>query len=183
PAVYPQSKMPFIEHPLFGSARARNTDLSLSNTMYVNPYAELVKGYQVYKTSNIQPQIEIKQDLSMLTQGLSARAMGYLRRVSFYRVNRAYQPFFYASQINPQTQSYNLVALNDGSATSLQPVGREFLDYTQDAKDIDSRVWLEGAINYSRIFNERHALGGMLVSYMSSYENANANDVILSLPA
>src|SRR5690606_21633295 len=64
-----------------------------------------------------------------------------------------------------------------------QPVGREFLDYTQDAKDIDSRVWLEGAINYSRIFNERHALGGMLVSYMSSYENANANDVILSLPA
>src|SRR5690606_38324679 len=125
PAVYPSSKMPFISHPLFGSAQTRNTDLSLSSTMYVNPYAEMVKGYQVYKTSNLQPQLEIKQDLSMLTQGLSARAMGYLRRVSFYRVNRAYVPFFYSSQINPQTQSYNLIALNDGSATSLDPEGRE----------------------------------------------------------
>src|SRR5690606_21761234 len=183
PAVYPQSKMPFIEHPLFGSARARNTDLSLSNTMYVNPYAELVKGYQVYKTSNIQPQIEIKQDLSMLTEGLSARAMGYLRRVSFYSVNRAYQPFFYSAQINPQTQSYNLIPLNDGSANSLDPVGREFLDYAQTAKDIDSRLWLEGAINYNRTVSEKHAVGGMLVAYMSNYENANTNDVILSLPA
>src|SRR5690606_6014473 len=137
----------------------RNSDLSLSSTMYVNPYAEMVKGYQVYKTSNLQPQIEIKQDLAMLTPGLSARAMGYLRRVSFYRVNRAYVPFFYSSQINPQTQSYNLVALNDGSATSLDPVGREFLDYNQDAKDIDSRVWLEGAINYNRTFKEKHAVG------------------------
>ncbi len=183
PAVYPASKMPFISHPLFGSAQTRNTDLSLTSTMYLNPYAEMVKGYQVYKTSNLQPQIEIKQDLAMLTPGLSARAMGYLRRVSFYRVNRAYVPFFYSSQINPQDQSYDLVPLNDGSSTSLQPVGREFLDYNQDAKDIDSRIWLEGAINYNRIFKEKHALGGMLVSYMSSYENANTNDVIQSLPA
>lgn len=183
PAIYPSSKLPFISHPLFGSAQTRNSDLSLTSTMYINPYAEMVKGYQVYKTSNLQPQIEIKQDLAGLTPGLSARAMGYLRRVSFYRVNRSYQPFFYSALINPQDQSYSLVPLNDGSATSLQPVGREFLDYNQDAKDIDSRLWLEGAVNYNRTFNERHALGGMLVSYLSSYETANENDVIQSLPA
>jgi len=183
PAVYPAAKMPFLEHPLFGSAQTRNSDMSLSSTMYVNPYAEMVKGYQVYKTSNLQPQIEIKQDFAGLTPGLTARAMGYLRRYSYYRVNRSYIPFYYSAILNPQDQSYNLVALNDGSANSLQPVGREFLDYNQEAKDIDSRLWLEGAINYNRIFDEKHAVGGMLVSYMSSYENANTNDVIQSLPA
>ncbi len=183
PAVYPASLQPFIDHPLFGSAQTRNTDLSLSSTMYVNPYAEMVKGYQVYKTSNIQPQLELKQDLSGITPGLSARAMGYLRRVSFYRVNRNYQPFFYQAHVNPQTQTYNLRALNDGSATSLQPVGREFLDFVQDAKEIDSRIWAEGTVNYNRVFNEKHAVGGMLISYMSSYETANEMDVIQSLPA
>ncbi|WP_228084964.1 TonB-dependent receptor [Mucilaginibacter sp. JRF] len=183
PAVYPASKLPFIEHPLFGSAQTRNSDLSLSSTMYVNPYAEMVKGYQVYKTSNLQPQLELKQDLGGLTPGLTARAMGYLRRISFYRVNRSYVPFYYSATINPQDQSYSLTALNDGSANSLQPVGREFLDYNQDAKEIDSRFWLEGSVNYNRTFKNKHAFGGMLVSYMSSYENANASDVIQSLPA
>jgi len=183
PAVYPASKLPFIEHPLFGSAQTRNTDLSLTPTMYLNPYAEMVKGYQVYKTSNLQPQIELKQDLNGLTEGLSARAMGYLRRVSFYRANRAYLPFYYSAIINPQDQSYNLVALNDGGQTSLNPVGRENLDFQQDAKEIDSRMWLEGSVNYNRVFDQKHSVGGMLVSYMSDYENINTNDLIQSLPA
>ncbi|MEJ2881588.1 SusC/RagA family TonB-linked outer membrane protein [Pedobacter sp. GR22-6] len=183
PAVYPASKLPFIEHPLFGSAQTRNTDLSLTPTMYLNPYAEMVKGYQVYKTSNLQPQIELKQDLNGLTEGLSARAMGYLRRVSFYRANRAYLPFYYSAIINPQDQSYNLVALNDGGQTSLSPVGRENLDFQQDAKEIDSRMWLEGSVNYNRVFDQKHSVGGMLVSYMSDYENINTNDLIQSLPA
>lgn len=182
PAVYPSSKLPFIEHPLFGSSQTRNSDLSLSSTMYINPYAELVKGYQVYKTSNLQPQLEIKQDLDGITQGLTARAMGYLRRISFYRVNRSYVPFFYSAVINPQDQTYNLTALNDGSANSLQPVGREFLDYNQDAKEIDSRLWVEGSINYNRIFG-KHAVAGTMISYISEYENANTNSVIQSLPA
>lgn len=183
PAVYPSSKLPFIEHPLFGSAQTRNSDLSLSSTMYVNPYAEMVKGYQVYKTSNLQPQLELKQNLEGITPGLTARAMGYLRRISFYRVNRSYVPFYYSAIINPQDQSYSLQPLNDGSANSLQPVGREFLDYNQDAKEIDSRFWLEGAVNYNRTFKKKHTVSGMLVSYMSSYENANAISLIQSLPA
>lgn len=182
PAVYPASKLPFIEHPLFGSAQTRNSDLSLSSTMFVNPYAELVKGYQVYKTSNLQPQLELQQDLNGITKGLTARAMGYLRRISFYRVVRSYSPFYYSAIINPQDQSYNLVALNDGSTNSLQPVGREFLDYNQNAKDIDSRLWAEGSLNYNRTF-DKHAVGAMMVGYMSDYENANTTNVIQSLPS
>ncbi len=183
PAVYPSGKLPFIEHPLFGSAQTRNTDLSLSSTLYTNPYAEMVKGYQVYKTSNLQPQLELKQDLAALTTGLSARAMGYLRRTSFYRVNRNYDPFFYSAVINAQDQSYNLTALNDGGQNSIGTVGTEVLNFSRDAKEIDSRMWLEGSVNYNRTFNNKHAVGGMLVSYLSDYENANVDELIQSLPS
>ncbi len=183
PAVYPADKLPFIEHPLFGSSQTRNSDLSLSSTMYVNPYAEMVKGYQQYKTSNLMPQVELKQDLNFITEGLSGRAMGYLRRISYYRINRNYIPFYYEAIVNPQDQSYSLRALNDGAANSLSPVGSESLNYAQDAKDIDSRLWAEAALTYNRTFQEKHAVGGMLISYLSNYETANANSVILSLPA
>lgn len=183
PAVYPDSKMPFLSHPLFGSGQTRNSDLTLSSTMYVNPYAEMVKGYQAYKTSNLQPQIELKQDLGSVTPGLTARAMGYLRRYSYYRISRAYSPFYYSASISPQDQSYSLTPLNDGSANALSPTGREHLGYDPEAKDVDSRLWLEGSLNYSRILKDKHALGGMLVSYLSNYESANELDVIQSLPA
>ncbi len=44
PAVYPQSKLPYIEHPLFGSNQTFNSG-GLTSTLYLNPYAEMVKGY------------------------------------------------------------------------------------------------------------------------------------------
>ena len=174
PALYPSSKLPFLEHPLFGSSQTRNTDLSLSSTMYMNPYAEMVKGYQTYKTSNMQPQIEIKQDLAAITEGLSARAMGYLRRYAYSSAVRNYSPFFYEAIVNSQDGSYNLKALNDGSANALRPTGTEYLNYDPNTpRNVDSRIWLEGTINYNRIFAEQHAVTGMLVSYISSYEDVS----------
>ena len=170
PALYPSSKLPFLEHPLFGSSQTRNSDLSLSSSMYMNPYAEMVKGYQTYKTSNMQPQIEIKQDLNGITEGLSARAMGYLRRYAFSSAQRSYSPFFYEAIVNSQDGSYNLKPLNDGSTNALNPTGTEYLGYEPTSRDVDSRIWLEGTINYNRTFAEKHAVSGMLVSYISSYE-------------
>lgn len=177
PSIYPAGKLPFIEHPLFGSSQTRNTDLSLSSTMYMNPYAEMVRGYQTYKTSNMQPQIEIKQDLNGITEGLSLRGMGYLRRYAYMSASRSYQPFFYEAIVNSQDGTYNLKALNDGSATALQPTGTEYLSYAPPTRDVDSRIWLEGTLNYSRTFAEKHAVSGMLVSYISSYESAIGNQV------
>lgn len=177
PSIYPADKLPFIEHPLFGSSQTRNTDLSLSSTMYMNPYAEMVRGYQTYKTSNMQPQIEIKQDLNGITEGLSLRGMGYLRRYAYMSASRSYQPFFYEAIVNSQDGTYNLKALNDGSATALQPTGTEYLSYAPPTRDVDSRIWLEGTLNYNRTFAEKHAVSGMLVSYISSYESAIGNQV------
>lgn len=181
PALYPQSKLPYIQHPLFGSSPTVNNG-ALTSTLYVNPYAEMVKGYSVYKTSNIQPQLEIKQNLNFIANGLSMRAMGYLRRYSRYEVSRNYNPFYYTAIIDPTTQDYTLKALNDGSATSLGTVGTEYLGYSEGEKELDSRLWLEGSLNYNHTFNTKHTVSGMLISYISNYEKGNAGGVTASLP-
>jgi TonB-linked SusC/RagA family outer membrane protein len=181
PAVYPQSKLPYLEHPLFGSARMLNNG-GLTTTLYVNPYAEMVKGYAVYKTSNLQPQLELKQNLNFITPGLNARAMGYLTRKSYFDVSRGYNPFYYVADIDPATLAYSLRALNDGSANSVGLAGTEYLGYSEGNKVVDSRLWLEGALNYNHTFGIKHQVGAMLISYMSSYQTGNAGNVTASLP-
>lgn len=181
PAVYPQSKLPYITHPLFGSARTVDAN-GLTSTLYVNPYAQMVRGYSVYKTSNLQPQVELKQNLNFITPGLSFRTMGYLRRYSYYSVDRSYNPFYYSAIIDPTTQDYNLVVLNDGSATSIGTVGTEYLGYNEGNKVVDSRFWLEASVNYNRTFKDKHAVGSTLIAVASNYETGNAGSVTASLP-
>ncbi|THU40179.1 TonB-dependent receptor [Niastella caeni] len=181
PAVYPREKMPYLEHPLFGSAVAIPSG-SLNQYLYVNPYAEMVKGYSTYKSSNVQPQIELKQKLDFLTKGLSFRSMAYLRRTSFYSVSRNYNPFYYAAQVNSDGKDYNIISLNDGSAGSVGVAGSEYLGYSETGKDIDSRIWLEGSIDYNRLFRDMHRVGASLISYMSSYETGNGGNLNTSLP-
>jgi TonB-linked SusC/RagA family outer membrane protein len=180
PAVYPATLLPYMNHPLFGSAQVQTSD-GVATNLYLNPFAELVKGFQVYKNSTIQPQIQLKQDFGFITKGLSFRGMGYLRRYAHYALNRSYIPFYYDALIDPETHAYQLRALNDGGPNSIDPTGREFLDYVQDGKDINSTFWLEGALSYNRIFS-KHEVGGSLISYISDFESGNAGTLIASLP-
>lgn len=177
PKVYPKENLPFINHPLFGGA----TTGFNSEQLLINPYAEMVRGYQTKKASTIQSQIEIKQNLDALTSGLSARAMGYLKRYSYYEVARLYNPFYYSSRISPETGELNLDVLNDGGEGSMGVVGTEYLGYNEGDKKLDSRIYLEAAVNYARTFNEKHAVSGMLINVLSSYELGNAGSVQNSL--
>lgn len=182
PAVYPAEMLPFIEHPLFGSRQTFSSTGDLTSTLYVNPYAEMVRGYSVHKTSNLMPQLELKQNLKFITSGLAFRGMAYVRRISSFIVNRQYNPFYYEPVVNPLTGEYTLRALNDGSAGSVGTVGSETLGYAESGKDINSMIWAQGALDYNRRFNNKHDVGGMLISYLSSYEEGNGGNVTASLP-
>jgi TonB-linked SusC/RagA family outer membrane protein len=181
PAVYPKEKMPYLQHPLFGSA-VYTPSGSLNQFLYVNPYAEMVKGYSTYKSSNVQPQLELKQKLDFLIKGLSFRSMAYLRRTAFYSVDRSYNPFYYSAQIMSDGRGYNLIPLNHGAAGSVGVAGTEYLSYSEKDKNVDSRIWLEGSLDYSRLFRDVHRIGGSLISYLSSYETGNGGDLNTSLP-
>lgn len=177
--VYPSSYLPFIEHPLFGGALSGGT----TGSILINPYAEMVRGYQVSKASTVQTQVELQQDLKGITPGLSANAMGYVRRYSYFDVARQYNPFYYQSFISPVTGELELNVLNDGGPGSVGVVGTEFLDYGQGGKNLDSRIYLQTTINYNRTFNEKHAVTGMLTNLLSSFEQGNAGTIQSSLPA
>lgn len=177
--VYPSSFLPYVEHPLFGGAPAGNG----SNRLLINPYAEMVKGYETWKASTIQAQLELKQDLSAITQGLSARAMSYIRRYSFYSVSRSYNPFYYSGYISPVDGEFDISVINPGGQGSIGTTGTEYLGYGEGAKNLDSRIYLETAVNYNRTFNEKHAVSGMLINLLSSYEQGNSGSVQNSLPA
>src|SRR5690606_23577462 len=70
PAVFPASDISYANYPLFG-----NAPRGQSNQVYANPYASMVSGFQQYNRTQLNVQLEIKQDLDFLTEGLNARLM------------------------------------------------------------------------------------------------------------
>ncbi|MBF4470530.1 TonB-dependent receptor [Flavobacterium sp. HJJ] len=179
PAAYPRELLPYIEHPLFGGAVTGNG----STTLLTNPYAEMVKGYEEYKASTVQTQVELKQDLKDVIPGLKARAMGYVKSYSYYRVSRQYNPFYYSATINPDTQEISLGLLNSGGEGSIGIPGTEYLNYSEGDKKVNSNLYLETAINYNAVFDKKHDVSGMLIGILQSNQSGNAGNLQASLPS
>lgn len=143
---------------------------------YLNPYADMIRGYKDESRSVIMATVELKQDLNFIAKGLSARIMGNTTRYSFYNVNRAYNPFYYSlGSYDPQIDTYTLVELNPDTGT-------QYLEYSEGVKEISSSSYYEGAINYNETFLDRHEISGMLVGIMREHIYANAGNLQKSLP-
>ena len=171
PATFPASALSKVEHPLFG-----NATLASSGAGYINPYAMMVSGFQQYNTSTLNVQLEVKQDLKFVTEGLNARIMAYTQRYSYFDLSRAYTPFYYsATPTSADGKNYSLSLLNELNAT-------EYLNYSQGAKVQNSTTYMEAAVNYNRTFGEKHSFSGLLVTLLRNYLNANAGTLQLSLP-
>ncbi|MGQ8336837.1 TonB-dependent receptor [Sunxiuqinia sp. A32] len=173
PVLYPRYYAPdaeneFSQHILFGNTGQYGD--------YLNPYADMVKGYKDESRSNILASVELKQDLDFITEGLSVRAMGNTTRESFFSVNRAYNPFYYSlANYDAGIDKYALAELNpDG--------GTEYLQYNEGDKSIKTSFYFEGAANYQRTYNEKHIVSGMLVAIMRELKLANAGSLQKSLP-
>lgn len=169
PAYFPKTeKYNYVEHIMFGGSDKEN---------YLNPYADMVKGYRDYSRSLIMAQFELKQNLSFLTEGLAFRAMGNTNRLSYFSLSRYYKPFYYqAGHYDPETNDLTLQALNERE-------GEEYLGYNEGGKTIKSTFYMESALSYNRTFNEKHGVSGMLVYIMQQSLNANAGDLQQSLPS
>lgn len=172
PVLFPKYYLPNDEfantqHILFGNAGTGN---------YVNPYADMVKGYREYSAMVLVAQIEFKQKLDFITKGLSARLLGSTTRDSWFDLNRSYNPFYYSlSFYDKETGRFGLTGLNENSGT-------EYLQYNEGAKLINTAFYMEAALNYDRTFAEDHAVSGLLVFIMRDHKTANAGDLQKSLP-
>ncbi len=171
PAYYPaDEEHQYVEHIMFG-----NSDYAKS-TYYLNPYAELVKGYKEYSRSVMSAQIEFKQDLSFITEGLHIRTMLNTTRNTYFDVRRAYSPFWYqATSYNKQDNTYRLAMLNEDTGT-------EYLSYSPGDKNVQSNFYTESAIDYNRTFNDKHTFSGLFVFMAQNRLTGNADDLQTSLP-
>ncbi len=171
PPYYPVDKdHEYVRHIMFG-----NYDDG-SGTYYLNPYAELVKGYKEYSRSVISAQFEVKQDLSFLADGLNIRTMLNTLRNTYFDVSRAYKPFWYqATSYDKNRDIYKLVLLNEDD-------GAEYLDYSPEAKDVKSSFYMESALDYAHTFKDKHAVSALLVFMLQNRLTGNAADLHSSLP-
>lgn len=167
PAYYAaDEKNQFTKHILFGNIKTGDA---------LNPYAEVVKGYKNYSRTFLSMQAEIKQNLDMITKGLSARININTDRTSFFSANRSYNPYYYiVERYDKHKDVYQLSNLNPTTGT-------EFLNYNKGNEWTEAAVYMEGAINYNRSFDDKHDVGGLLVYTMRDKSISSASDLQSSL--
>ncbi|MBE5032785.1 TonB-dependent receptor [Rikenellaceae bacterium DSM 108975] len=168
PAYYPPTgEYATAKHILFGN---------YDEGQYLNPYADMVKGYKQYSKSTMLAQFELKQDLDFITPGLKARGLFSTTRYSYFDVSRQYTPNYYTvGGYDKYTDQYTLRQLNTD--------GTDYLTYKEGGKDVNTVTYFEGVVNYDRTFNKKHGVSGLLVLSARSKLVGNAGSLIASLPA
>jgi TonB-linked SusC/RagA family outer membrane protein len=167
PYFAPDEANIYTQHVLFGN---------YDKAQYTNPYADMVKGYKETTDSQMFAQFELEQKLDFLTEGLAFRGMFNTSRYSYFDVQRFYTPFYYSvSYYDKSKDTYRLSLLNEQS-------GREYLDYTEGQKNVESSMYMESSLNWNRTFNDDHNVAGMLVFTVREFQAANAGDLQRSLP-
>lgn len=153
-------------HILFGNYDTGN---------YLNPYAEMVRGYKQYSKNTVLGQFEIKQNLDFITKGLSIRGMASTTRNTYFDVVRSYTPFYY--EIGGYDKYHNTYTLNCLNPSS----GTEYLTYNPGTKNVSAVTYAEAAMNYDRTFNKKHGLSGLLVFTARNQLEGGASSLIESL--
>lgn len=160
----------YVKHIMFGGRSDRS---------FLNPYADMVRGYKDYTRSLMLAQMELKQDLNFITEGLTFRTMFNTNRISRFDMVRSYNPFYYEiTYFDRRSGDYSIDVFNETSGT-------EFLDFgiDSDLRQQSTVFYSESALNYDRVFQDKHHLSGLLVYIARSSMNAEASSLQLSLPS
>lgn len=167
PAYYQPDEINLnTKHILFGGTPSYS---------FINPYADMVKGYQQSTQTNLVAQIELRQKLDFILPGLSTRFMASTTRQSIYSINRAYEPYYYTmSTYNPITGYFKLNNFSKGN---------ESLGFSGGDKSINSTSYGEFAGNYEQVYKEKHNFSAMLVGTIREVITSDfENDLQRSLP-
>lgn len=155
PFYEPTEQFKYVDHILFGND---------GNANYVNPYAELVRGYRENRESVLMLQAEFSADLSKVVEGLDMFFMGNSNRTSVAGISRAYQPFYYnISSYDRLTGDYGLELINEDDGT-------EYLNFSPEQTTVANNLYIQGQFNYNRNFSDKHGVSGLLLGYLRSIQ-------------
>lgn len=167
PAYYPvDDEHVGIQHIMFGN---------YEDGSYINPYANLVKGYKNHQRSQMIAAVQLEQDLKFITKGLSFMTLFNLTRLSEFTVNRQFNPYWYRlDRYDSYTGEYHVNRINEN--------GTDYLTYSESGKTVKNTMYSETRLNYNRSFG-KHDVTGLLVLTASESLTANAGSLQLSLPS
>lgn len=167
PAYYPvDDEHVGIQHIMFGN---------YEDGSYINPYANLVKGYKNYQRSQMIAAVQLEQDLKFITKGLKFMTLFNLTRLSEFTVNRQFNPYWYRlDRYDSYTGEYHVNRINEN--------GTDYLTYSESGKTVKNTMYSETRLNYNRSFG-KHDVTGLLVFTASESLTANAGSLQLSLPS
>ena len=158
PAYYPvDNEHQYTNHILFGNVQS-------GSSYYINPYAEMVKGYKESGRSNLSAQFELTQKFDFITQGLSARVLFNILRISAHSIARSYNPYWYSlGSYDKKENTYSIVNVNPDNGT-------DYLGYSSTVANPTANTYFEAAVNYYREFG-KHTLSGLLVYQLHNNVN------------
>ena len=176
PAYYePDRANANITHILFGNTTVDGQDPN--SPTQINPYAELLRGHRNYSESRMLAQLEINQNLEMVTKGLNVHGIFSTNRYAIFQSNLSYDPYYYnVKSYDKQSNTYNLNWIN-----SLQNQAREYLSYSPGTRDQNTFMYLQGSVDYNRDFGN-HNISGVVIGTMQQTLSGNATNLETSLP-
>lgn len=155
----------YVKHVMFGNYEREK--------IYLNPYAQMVRGFKESTDATVMAQIELEQDFKFIAEGLKGRLMANTNRYSSFDAKRELIPFYYSGS-RTLDGDFALNPLNEDK-------GRDYLDYKEGGKDVSSSMYLEAQLFYNTKIAKRHDVSGMLV-YQMRENMSPASSLQASLP-
>lgn len=137
-----------------------------ANGDQMSPYVQLnYTGYKAIERYSAKSNITLKQDLSMLTKGLSVQALFSLNTNGSHVITNTVTPeLFYADP--------KVGRANDGSLQTQRRVNKVDLDSYQSSAS-DRQYYFEIQSNYERTFNKDHRVTGLFHFYCQETKNSD----------
>ncbi|MDR2272780.1 MAG: TonB-dependent receptor [Sphingobacterium sp.] len=150
PMVYSNGQ--FAGHPRFNSGSR------------INPYNLLMEsGYTKEWRNFIQSRVDIEQKLTVLTPGLMAKGSISYDGNSIYKMKRLKTP-----------EQYTAVGRDiNGDLVMNRLINEVKMGEPVEENSGNKKIYIEGSLNYNRVFAEKHTVGGMLLYYQKSQQYQN----------
>ena len=158
------------EHILFGSTILYGTGIK------INPYAEMIRGYEDRNETFIVAQATLNQDLGFVLPGLQLSLKASADTESKYSSRRTYDPFYYALQsFNQGTGDYTLFPLNESTGTV-------YLGDVIPDRDAGSKYYFEGMLMWNGSFDVHHVGARIVGTAQENLYGGGSTNTYMTLP-
>ena len=146
------------EHIRFGNAEIK------SGVYGQNPYAYMMSSFKEANYNTLNTSLNITQDLSFITKGLSVKALVNFKNWSESTYNRSITPYYY----KVKDGSYDSAA-NRYELQTLQ-TGEDYVNQSSISKSADQTFYFDFRADWKRSFGDNN-LTAMLMYMMREYRS------------